>query len=286
MTALSQSIALKRMGSDPVIEQLVGGVVASDIIYSGSLVVVNASGYFAPAGSTGNINGCRVVGVSVDEVDNSDGSDGDLNCTVYRGTFRFDNSSSTDAITIADIGKNAYVVDDHTVARTSSYGYRNVAGKIMDVDSDGVWIEVGVDADSNAIDIFVVAAANLAAKQFYAVTVDASGADVTASAGGAVTGILQNAPASGAIAIVRVFGETQMIAGGALSTIGTLLASTSAGKAKAVVASYTNTSDAGGATDALIGSYCIGTQLTTAGADGDTFKMLFTPMGAVPTTAA
>lgn len=77
--------------------------------------------------------------------DNSSGSAGDISSErVERGTFLFANSASGDAIAAADIGAWCYVVDNNTVAKTDDSGARPKAGKIMAVESAGVWVEVGV----------------------------------------------------------------------------------------------------------------------------------------------
>lgn len=56
-----------------------------------------------------------------------------------RGVFRFNNSAAGAAITRADIGNNAFVADDNTVAKTGS----SIAGEVIDVDDVGVWVHVG-----------------------------------------------------------------------------------------------------------------------------------------------
>jgi hypothetical protein len=107
-------------------------------IYAGSLVMLNASGNATPgATATGQI----AVGRAREQVDNSGGSAADLNIEVEQGIFRWANSASTDAITKAEIGDLCYIVDDQTVAKTNGTNTRSVAGTIVDVDSDGVWVK-------------------------------------------------------------------------------------------------------------------------------------------------
>lgn len=108
-------------------------------IYAGAGVVLNG-GYLEPASTA---TGLVSAGRAEQTVDNTDGSDGDASCRVLSGIFPFKNSASTDAIGRADIGNDAYWVDDQTVAKTSGSSSRSVAGKIFDVDDDGVWVEVG-----------------------------------------------------------------------------------------------------------------------------------------------
>lgn len=285
MSALSAERNTRRMGCEPIAELHHIPVAASAKIYKGSLVVINASGYAAPAGSSGNTLGAKAIGVATQTVDNTSGSAGDLYVPVTKGVFCLANSSSTDALTIADVGRNCFIVDDQTVARTDSSGTREVVGVVEKVDSEGVWVAIGEDADPTKIDIMLAAGEDLSAKQYYAVK-SSSGAAALAGAGEAAIGVVQNAPASGAIAIVRIAGKTRMVAGEALAASGTYVASDASGKAKAAVAGKVNTSDAGAASDPVIGSSALGINLTTAAGDGSVFTLLITHSGVVPGTAA
>lgn len=114
-------------------------VAATARIHAGALVVLDASGN-AMSASVGG--GLVVRGVAQEAVDNTAGAAGDKWVTTRRGLFNFKNSTGTDEITRADIGKPAYVVDDETVARTHNAGTRITAGFIRDVDASGVWVEI------------------------------------------------------------------------------------------------------------------------------------------------
>lgn len=107
-------------------------------IFAGSLVVL-ASGLAKPGATA---TGLKAVGRAEEQVDNTNGGDGDLRVTVRRGTFRFANSTSGDAIALSDYGATCYVVDDQTVAKTDGSGTRSAAGIIRDVDPAGVWVEI------------------------------------------------------------------------------------------------------------------------------------------------
>jgi len=113
-------------------------VAAAKKIYAGALVVLNATGYAEP-GSTATT--LTAAGRAEAQVDNSSGADGALTITVRRGVFRFSNHA--DAVTRTEIGKSCYIVDDQTVAKTSGTSTRSVAGKVIDLDTSGVWVEVG-----------------------------------------------------------------------------------------------------------------------------------------------
>ena len=82
------------------------------------------------------------IGRAEAQINNIGGSNGDLNITVRRGVFCFANAAA-DAVTRTEIGKSCYVVDDYSVAKTNGTGSRSVAGKVVDVTSDGVWVEIG-----------------------------------------------------------------------------------------------------------------------------------------------
>lgn len=125
-------------------------VAAATVIYAGSLVVLNA-GYAEP-GSTAT--GLIAIGRAEEKVDNSDGDAGDLTVRVKRGCFQFANSGGGDAIASANIGSACYIVDDQTVAKTSDTGARSRAGRVIDVDTRGVWLVVGngpFDSDAGAL---------------------------------------------------------------------------------------------------------------------------------------
>jgi hypothetical protein len=110
-------------------------------VYAGGIVMLNATGYATPgAAATGQI----CAGRAEEHVDNSAGADGDLTITVRSGVFKFANSASTDEITAAEVGDDCYIVDDQTVAKTDGTSTRSVAGKVVGVDSDGVWVRMGL----------------------------------------------------------------------------------------------------------------------------------------------
>lgn len=113
-------------------------VAAGTKIYAGALVAMNSAGYATKGAVSTTLRG---VGVAEEQVDNSAGSNGDKRVKVRRGTFRFANSSSGDAITLADVGSDCYIVDDQTVAKTNGSNTRSIAGKVSDVDAQGVWVE-------------------------------------------------------------------------------------------------------------------------------------------------
>lgn len=107
-------------------------------ILAGTMVsLLTTGGKAVPAGTASS---GAAVGVATETVT----GDGVAHVKVERGVaFQFGNSSSTDLITIADIGATCYIADDQTVAKTDNTAARKAAGKVIDVDAAGVWVLVG-----------------------------------------------------------------------------------------------------------------------------------------------
>ena len=83
-------------------------VAANTKIFAGSLVCVNAAGYAVPAADT---SGYQLAGVALEQVDNSDGSDGGKTVRLRRtGVFEFDAVSISQSM----VGLLMYAADDHT----------------------------------------------------------------------------------------------------------------------------------------------------------------------------
>lgn len=137
----------------------------------------------------------------------------------------------------------------------------------------------------NGVDITLLAAADLSAKQFYAVKVDSNGAAAVAGAGEFSVGIVQNDPTSGKAATVRVGGISKATAGDTINK-GDLVAANASGKLVVATKGRTKTDDTGAAVDALLGSNVLGVALEGASGDGIIFPVLITHSGSVPTTAS
>lgn len=140
MTALAADRPATKTGAGPIPNRLSFPQKAATTIYQNALVVLNA-GYAAP-GSTAT--GLIAVGVATKQSDNSDGSDGDVSAEVESGVFPFKNSASTDAIAQAQVGSDCYIVDDQTVAKTDGSSTRSKAGKVVAVDTNFVYVLVGL----------------------------------------------------------------------------------------------------------------------------------------------
>lgn len=128
------------------------------------------------------------------------------------------------------------------------------------------------------------AAADLSAKQFYAIKVDSNGKAAVAGAGEFCAGILQNKPGSGQAATVAYGGISKALAGGNI-TAGMTVAADAAGKLVNAAEATVNTSDTGAAADAVVSSNVVGIALAS-GVSGDVIPVLVLMAGATPTTAA
>ena len=135
MTALTQDRNTPLKDGEEI-AVLVG---AAKKIFAGSLVVAAATGYAEP-GSTATT--LTALGRAEEFVDNSAGAAGAKTVRVRRGkAFKFANAAA-DLVTQAELGKTCYIVDDQTVAKTNGGATRSAAGKVVGIDSDGVWVEI------------------------------------------------------------------------------------------------------------------------------------------------
>lgn len=114
------------------------GVATGVTIYQGALVCLTAAGFATPGAVSTTLKADGRAKVTVA----NPGANGAVTVEVEKGIFRFGNSASGDLITIADIGANAFIVDDQTVAKTNGTSTRSIAGVIVDVDAQGVWVRI------------------------------------------------------------------------------------------------------------------------------------------------
>lgn len=136
-----------QMGDGPLPRTFDLPVKAGAKIYYGALVVLDG-GYAAPGREAEGLRARGVClggtyGAQSEVVDNTDGTNGALSCKVRAGVFKFVNGGD---ITQAHVGTNAYILDDQTVVKDGTE--RSLAGEIMQLDADGVWIAVGMAAPS------------------------------------------------------------------------------------------------------------------------------------------
>jgi len=141
MPAMTLERKTRKLSEQTVVNLLPQPIKANTKVLLGALVVLD-KGFIAP-GAAGV--GLIAAGIAEETIDNVGGLDGAVLVPIRQGTFEFFNSGGGDLITQADVGKDCFIIDDQTVAKTDGTGARSRAGKIMRVEPDGmVWVQIGL----------------------------------------------------------------------------------------------------------------------------------------------
>lgn len=135
MTALTDNYEAKRQDGEIISVKVKG----STTIYKGGLVVDKDTGYAEP-GDDGS--GYIFLGVAVEKVDNSSGSDGDVRVRIYKtGTYQYVKATAVQT----DLGVAMYVHDDQTVGTSSTNSV--LAGYCVDIiDSSTIKLRIDLAA--------------------------------------------------------------------------------------------------------------------------------------------
>lgn len=124
-------------------------VAASTMIYENTLVFANASGY-ADDDTGSGVN--KFVGVSVTQVDNSSGSNGDKNCEFWtEGKFLLTGSGFAQT----SVGKPVYATDNYTITTTPAADGVPIGVVTGYVSATKVWVEL--EPQANRVDVDAVA---------------------------------------------------------------------------------------------------------------------------------
>lgn len=201
MTALAQDRDTRR--KDGV--QLDLEVAASQTIYGGAFVCVNAAGYALEGSDT---SGLIFQGVAKARVDNSSGSNGDKSVVVQRRGLHL--AILDTAITIANVGDNVFLVDDQTVdvvANVSNNIYCGVIAQYVTTTLAYIDIEPAVRAADVATHIADTTGAHAATAISYA---DDDGHTSETDVDGALDEIYQNILTAQAVAPVNLLGATEL----------------------------------------------------------------------------
>ena len=85
----------------------------------------------------------KVAGVATLPADNEHGAAGAIRAEVEAGEHKFKNGGD---VTVASVGATAYMADAHSVVLDAGTAptLKPVAGTIVQVDDDGVWVRIGV----------------------------------------------------------------------------------------------------------------------------------------------
>ena len=120
---------------------IVLGVAAEMQIREGQMVALNADGYLVPATHS---DAAFVVGQANQIALNVNGENGDESIGVKRKlAFLFINSVGADEIKPNHLFEDCYLVNEDTVSATAGGSGRIVAGKVIEISQEGVWVEIG-----------------------------------------------------------------------------------------------------------------------------------------------
>jgi hypothetical protein len=113
-------------------------VKASEIIYAGCLVAFDPANSQAQAADPSMPATAKVIGATLQTVDNRTGAKGDLQVTPHAGVVRVKNDGN---LTTAHNYTTAVIVDDHTVGVPAGTNADRPAGLIVGLDgTDYVWL--------------------------------------------------------------------------------------------------------------------------------------------------
>ena len=149
MAALSQARNTAELHVGAIHYNFEREVASENTVYAGGIAAQNSSGKAVPASDTANL-------VVLGRAEATVGAGG--KALIRTGVFLFDNGTSSEELTAADIGGAAFIVDDHTVGKVG--GTNNIpAGIVVDVTGDGVAVEITPDAVAAALAQAAAAAA-------------------------------------------------------------------------------------------------------------------------------
>lgn len=137
MTALNKNRDTERQATAPIPEVLSLPVKGSVEIFVGALVGLK-DGYLVPASADEDI---RIVGRAEEHVDTTGLANGDKSINVRQGVFKWGNSGGGQAIAVANVGEICFAKDDQTVQLYSGTDTLPIAGVVVGLDTDGVWVE-------------------------------------------------------------------------------------------------------------------------------------------------
>ena len=145
MAALSQARNTAELHVGAIHYNFEREVASENTVYAGSIAAQNSSGKAVPASDTANL---VVLGRAEATVGAGE------KVLIRTGVFLFDNGTSSEELSAADIGAVAFIVDDHTVGKVGGTN-KIPAGIVVDVTAEGVAVEItpaalkaGVDANT------------------------------------------------------------------------------------------------------------------------------------------
>lgn len=113
-------------------------VAATVQIFQGAIVSLNAAGFAVPGADTAALK--TAVGVAEQNIDNTSGANGDLTVRCGIGVYKFSIGGTLVQANVGDVG---LIEDDDTVDDATVNSIK--AGRIRELESDGVWVEIGLE---------------------------------------------------------------------------------------------------------------------------------------------
>ena len=144
MTALSANRNTKRMGNDAVPAEKSYPMTDNQHCYVGGLVGKDSAGNARPMTLAATTAMC--LGICEADSDNtvSGHTAAGIQVPVRQGVGNFIDGGVGGSISKANVGSPCYASDDQTVNLGSNGSTYALAGIIQQVDSDGVWVQVGL----------------------------------------------------------------------------------------------------------------------------------------------
>lgn len=118
-------------------ELIVVPLAANVRIQAGTMVCASETGFATPGATATTL---AYLGMADEAAENSTAVDGTGHVRVRRGkAFKWANDPA-DPVTQANVGRVCFIVDNQTVAASHGDNTRSQAGKVLAVESDGVWV--------------------------------------------------------------------------------------------------------------------------------------------------
>lgn len=108
-----------------------------DIIYAGTMVMIDSNGFALPAQASASNKG--VHGVATETVDNSAGSAGDKSVEIQEGEFKF----AGDTLEQNDVGSVVYADDDQTIDETQATNCPRAGILTEYISASEGWVMIG-----------------------------------------------------------------------------------------------------------------------------------------------
>jgi hypothetical protein len=139
MAALTQSRNTPRFVFPSVDGVLGFRTTAATTYFQGGIVAIESTTGRLVPGATAT----TLIAVGIKGKDDQTSVAADEDIEAESGVFKLANSAG-DAIPATQEGQDCFIEDDQTVAATDGAASRSRAGKVVKVDTDGVWVQIAL----------------------------------------------------------------------------------------------------------------------------------------------